>query len=208
MCIRDSATTYARLQEFRDVLTVEVAGNARVVRSSGGAATGSVVSEGMGYGLLLAGITAAAEARGSASWRAAIWFGEQLFAGWRRMCEESRESCQDDDPRARCGGRLKRTGEGPTRCRTPCVRYWRFDNQIRKQSDPGSAVDADEDALLGLVLLVQASDRESWPGWETVALWAYESCRAFLRFNTLPYAEGRLPRLGSCWGGWDCANPS
>ena len=136
-CTRDRplATTYARLQEFRDVLTVEVAGNARVVRSSGGAATGSVVSEGMGYGLLLAGITAAAEARGSASWRAAIWFGEQLFAGWRRMCEESRESCQDDDPRARCGGRLKRTGEGPTRGRTPCMPSWRFDNQIRKQSD-------------------------------------------------------------------------
>ena len=24
----------------------------------------------------------------------------------------------------------------------------------------------------------------------------------------VPHGEGRLPRLGSCWGGWDCSNPS
>ena len=152
-CSRDRplSSTFARLQEFRDVLTVEVAGNARVVRSSGGAASGGVVSEGMGYGLLLAGIAAAAEERGGASWRASLWFGEQLFVGWRRMAESSHSSCQDDDQRALCGGRLKRTGEGPTRGHSACLPAWRFDNQIRKQAGPGSAADADEDALLGLV---------------------------------------------------------
>ena len=58
-------------------------------------------------GLLLAGIAVASEPRGSANWRSAIWFGEQLFAGWRRMCEISKNSCQDD-PRLRCGGRRNR----------------------------------------------------------------------------------------------------
>ena len=122
---------------------------------------------------------------------------------------------------------------------------------------------------------MEASDEASWSGWAAVALWAYESCRAFLRWNTarantarhpnpnpnhqrthhehacpdhglhleylvphgeglhglpevaltyqgsayhgstyhgsagqVPHGEGRLPRLGSCWGGWDCSNPS
>ena len=152
-CTRDRplSSTFARLQEFRDVLTVESAGNARVVRSSGGAASGGVVSEGMGYGLLLAGIAAAAEERGSDSWRASLSFGEQLFVGWRRMAESTHSSCQDDDQRALCGGRPKRTGEGPTRGHSACLPAWRFDNQIRKQAGPGSAADADEDALLGLV---------------------------------------------------------
>ena len=152
-CTRDRplSSTFARLQEFRDVLTVESGGNARVVRSSGGAASGGVVSEGMGYGLLLAGIAAAAEERGSDSWRASLSFGEQLFVGWRRMAESTHSSCQDDDQRALCGGRPKRTGEGPTRGHSACLPAWRFDNQIRKQAGPGSAADADEDALLGLV---------------------------------------------------------
>jgi len=35
------------------------------------------------------------------------------------------------------------------------------------------------------VLLVEASDEASWSGWAAVALWAYESCRAFLRWNTV-----------------------
>lgn len=112
----------------------------------------------MGYGLLLAGVAAAAEERGGASWRAALRFGEQLFAGWRHMAESSYSSCQDNDPRALCGGRLKHTGEGPTRSHSACLPAWRFDNQIRKQPGSGSAADADEDALLGLM-----SDR-GWAG--------------------------------------------
>ena len=112
------------------------------MHSSGGVA-GGVVSEGMGYGLLLAGITAAVEERGSASWRSALFFGEQLFAGWRQMCDRTVNSCQNDDPHARCGGRLKRNGEGPSRGRSACLPAWKFDNQVKKQLGQGSAVDAD-----------------------------------------------------------------
>ena len=275
-CTRDRplSSTFARLQEFRDVLTMESAGNARVVRSSGGAASGGVVSEGMGYGLLLAGIAAAAEERGSDSWRASLSFGEELFVGWRRMAESTHSSCQDDDQRALCGGRPKRTGEGPTRGHSACLPAWRFDHQIRKQAGPGSAADADEDALLGLVRYVcggcigyrtmltmgiltrccwwrRPTRRAGRAGrrWRCGPMRAAEPssggtrCAPTQRANTVlsyhgsayhgstchgstchgstyydstchgstcqvPHGEGRLPRLGSCWGGWDCSNPS
>ena len=42
------------------------------------------------------------------------------------------------------------------------------------------------------VLLVEASDEASWSGWAAVALWAYESCRAFLRWE-----HGTNPNLTS-----------
>ena len=49
-----------------------------------------------------------------------------------------------------------------------------------------------------------------------VARWTYQSCRAFLEHNTEPHASKvasngqpqRMLKLGSCWGGWDCSNPS
>ena len=44
--------------------------------------------------------------------------------------------------------------------------------------------------------------------WERTASWTLESVRAFLRFNTVDAKGHRVPKLGSCWGGFDCANPS
>ena len=97
----------SRVLEFREKLTVvhQPASSLpfRVVRSSGGAA-GGIVSEGQGYGLLLAGVSLASQPAGSPAWRATLSFGEELFAGWRRMCELSKSACQDE-ARMRCGGR-------------------------------------------------------------------------------------------------------
>ena len=73
------------LTEFATDLTVLVpsdakyAPRARAVLSSGGVADGVVVSEGMGYGLLLAGVALASEPRDSECWRKALSLGEELF---------------------------------------------------------------------------------------------------------------------------------
>ena len=206
---RAAGSTSSRLIEFRERLTVvhQPASSSpfRVVRSSGGAA-GGVVTEGQGYGLLLAGVALAGQSIGSPGWRSTLSFGEELFAGWRRMCELSTNSCQDE-PRLRCGGRRKHDGERAEGF-APCLPSWQFDDELKKQRGAGSATDGDEDALLGLVLLLQSSSASSWPLWERTLSWTYESVRAFLHFNTVPNGRGRLTRLGSCWGGWDCNNPS
>ncbi|KAL1500493.1 hypothetical protein AB1Y20_013150 [Prymnesium parvum] len=205
-------SSLTRLLEFRDRLTLPLTPAGRAVQSSGGVA-GGVVSEGQGYGLLLAGLTLTSEARGSAGWQAALLFGEELFAGWRRMCELTRHGCQDDAQAsgAACGGKMnKRTGER-TKGIAACLPAWRFDESLRAQQSPGSATDGDEDALLGLILLISASDANAWPLWHSAVLWAFETARAFLRYNTIEAPRGlrgRLPRLGSCWGGFDCNNPS
>jgi hypothetical protein len=68
------ASTLARLVEFREKLTSlsPASGSAmpfRVVHSSGGAAgIKSVTSEGMGYGLLIAGVAVATQPEASCGW--------------------------------------------------------------------------------------------------------------------------------------------
>ena len=67
-----------------------------------------------------------------------------------------------------------------------------------------------------VLLLATAADapRPAW--WAQLSAWTYQSCRAFLRHNTVAHATRaaangaplRLLKLGSCWGGFDCANPS
>eukprot|EP00966_Prymnesium_polylepis_P305128 7050627-Prymnesium_polylepis.1 len=85
----DGTKALERLVQFRDALTAVVAirngYQVRAVRSSGGAA-GGVVSEGQGYGLLLAG-AAAASFGNHANRSLAIEMGYEFFLGWQRMCE-------------------------------------------------------------------------------------------------------------------------
>lgn len=209
------ASTLARLVEFREKLTSlsPASGSAmpfRVVHSSGGAAgIKSVTSEGMGYGLLIAGVAVATQPEASASWRAALTLGEELFAGWRRMCEMSKGGCQED-PHLWCGGLLKRDGVN-SKGFTACLPSWLFDAGVRTQAATGSATDGDEDALLGLVLLTEATSAQLWPQHEHTLSWTYESLRAFLTHgvsSSTDSAGRRVPKLGSCWGGFDCNNPS
>ena len=55
------------------------------------------------------------------------------------------------------------------------------------------------------------------PAWYTeVARWTYQSSMAFIEHLTVTHATllasngepQRILKLGSCWGGWDCNNPS
>ena len=100
-----------------------------------------------------------------------------------------------------------------------CLRSWKFDDQVTTEVGTGSAPDGDEDAILGMIVLLVATQhdepRPAW--WRSLAEWAYDSCSAFLQFNTAVHPAGRqatngqalrIVKLGSCWGGWDCANPS
>ena len=67
-----------------------------------------------------------------------------------------------------------------------------------------------------MLLLVLATEAEQPAWWDEVARWTYQSCRAFLEHLTEPHASKvasngqpqRMLKLGSCWGGWDCSNPS
>ena len=277
---------------------------ARVVLSSGGAA-GGVISEGQGYGLLLAATALATMPLDHAARPAAVTRAYQLFLGWQTMCERTelrrrhrhrqhRRSLQTSCDcswtgveRANCGG----SGDGSTCWRvccgdvsatsgeeesrseptTPgnatqpqpppppqqqpaytscqrqmahgcgqrasggvpslCLPSWKFNDDVSREVGTGSAPDGDEDAILGSIVLLAATShgaglsdddapaavaaRPAW--WDDVARWTYDSCAAFLLFDTAPHpaarpaANGharRAVKLGSCWGGWDCANPS
>jgi hypothetical protein len=92
----------------------------------------------------------------------------------------------------------------------PCLPHWKFDDRLTGAQGTGSAPDGDEDAILGMILLVLATknNRPTW--WTEVAQWAYTSSKQFYDSSTAPSGDGnwRIVKLGSCWGGWDCNNPS
>jgi len=204
----------ARLDQFRRELTSIVGRRAdpnndaatRAVLSSGGAASG-VVSEGQGYGLLIAGLLAASLDASHPRRAEVVAFALELYNGWLTMCERTVvNSCQTQ------------TCTTPDGSQHECLPSWKFDNSLTTEIGTGSAPDGDEDAILGMILLVLATKEDHpRPGWWVdVARWAYESCRAFLRELTVAHptrkaANGRpllALKLGSCWGGWDCNNPS
>ena len=100
----------------------------------------------------------------------------------------------------------------------PCLPSWKFDNQVMGEVGSDSAPDGDEDAILGMIVLLLATKaqvpRPTW--WLHLARWAYQSCHSFLVHSTQPHPRRlasngrpeRIVKLGSCWGGWDCLNPS
>jgi len=188
-------SSYARFTQFLTVLTTLEAGNARAVHSSGGAA-GGVVSEGQGYGLLLAGATAGSIGSSDPNFKWTTDRAYELFTGWKKMCTMSAgsSSCQGT---GYCNG-------------SPCLPHWKFDDRLSGPQGTGSAPDGDEDAILGMILLVLATkdNRPTW--WKEVATWAYWSSKQFYESSTTPSSDGmwRIVKLGSCWGGWDCNNPS
>lgn len=96
-----------------------------------------------------------------------------------------------------------------------CLPGWKHSGSLDYQVGSGSAPDGDEDAIVAMILAVQAV--ENWnekPSWyDEVRKFADASSSAFLTFNTLDdssYGDHRLLKLGSCWGGWkgNGQNPS
>jgi len=217
--------SYDRYIEFLDELTTTLDTNdaaTRVVQSSGGAA-GGVVSEGQGYGLLIGGATAASLASTTGTRSEAFDYSVEttmeLFRGWQQMCvrSDSRASCQQGSgPLCTYVDRGSGSSE-PLSRQVPCLPHWKFNNDLTVVEGAGAAVDGDEDAILGMILLLKAvepfrgdSSNSDFAWYEEVAQWVYESTQSFYAFNTV--ASGltgeRVVRLGSCWGGWDCNNPS
>eukprot|EP00930_Biecheleria_cincta_P043276 TRINITY_DN29730_c0_g1_i1.p1 TRINITY_DN29730_c0_g1~~TRINITY_DN29730_c0_g1_i1.p1 ORF type:complete len:1074 (+),score=175.39 TRINITY_DN29730_c0_g1_i1:111-3224(+) len=194
-----------RLSEFVVQLTDQpVQGSAaRAVHSSGGAA-GGVVSEGQGYGLLLAGVAFASLDSSNSKWEQTGDLAYEMFLGWRRMCELSASSgsCQDDEG-FKCGGG-----------NYPCLPHWKFGDDLTSVIGKGAAPDGDADALAGMLLAVMAARRtSSQPTWlDEMGRWTYETCVQFYESSTIssPTGSHRIVKLGSCWGGWgnDGQNPS
>lgn len=190
--------SFQRMVQFRDTLTtvVDPLKGTRAVQSSGGAA-GGVVSEGQGYGLLIGGTVVASLSPTDPRWATAVNFTYQVFLGWQRMCQLTNQgSCQQGG--YYCDGKY------------PCLPDWKFDGRLTAAQGTGSAPDGDEDAILGMILFAQATKNRGFPWWTEVAAWAYNSSKAFADFDTLlsPNGKNRIVRLGSCFGGWDCSNPS
>lgn len=190
--VGDSVT---RFSEWISRLTTMENNNAyRAVHSSGGAA-GGVVSEGQGYGLLMGGLVVASMPANHPKRQWALQTTYELFLGWKRMCQLSAGNghCQS---KFYCAG-------------APCLPHWKFNDQITSAQGTGSAIDGDEDAMLGMILLARSTDGANRPAfWQEVADHAHQTCKAFFEFGTALGPNGRAPKLGSCWGGWDCSNPS
>jgi len=165
----------------------------RAVHSSGGAA-GGVVSEGQGYGLFLGGAIVAVLPRGHARRAELTSRAYEYFLGWRKMCElTAADSCQEH---ALCGG------EGEAR--HECLPSWKFDDRLTAEIGTGSATDGDADAILGMLLLVLATEYDSpRPAWSS-KLTKHESgvfstrtdCTCIIRTqSSLPT---KLDRLHTC----------
>ena len=117
--------TLARLDEFTAALTSTVNTSTRVVHSSGGAA-GGVVSEGQGYGLLLAGAAAAALPSSHPRHADTTELALEYYWGWRRMCERTvANSCQDSHFCGEDGAH-------------ECLPSWKFDDAVEVEIGTGS----------------------------------------------------------------------
>ena len=142
----------------------------------------------------------------------------ELFEGWRTLCERSKHQKQSCQIFSSGGKRPFSCGDGWdwTFERFPCLphRRWAISTvPIPGLGDPldsDSDAAADADAILAMIVLVVRFEGEDKPWWREVGQWAYDSCKAFLHYNTETNGAGqeRLVRLGSCRGGWACANPS
>merc|ERR1712232_1433856 len=175
------------------------------VVASGGAAGGGnlVVSESQAYGLLITGTvlaswnTHAGQVSGSKRSKVLKSF-EGYYNFWKEMCKNSSKNqhthCQPN------GNYCKSSSGGNV-----CLPDWRHYMTGGSEST-GPAPDADEDAIVGIILAVKAVENDAnKPSWyEEARKWADASSTAFFEFNVdKSKSNFRLVKLGSCWGGWE-----
>lgn len=177
--------------------------NFSLVASGGAAGTGNlVVSESQAYALLITGtILASWDTHAgtiSASRRAdVITHFEGYFNFWKGMCKTSSNGYANCQP----NGKYCRDTSGSY----VCLPDWRHFKTGGSEST-GAAPDADEDAIVGIILAVKALENDAnKPGWwEEARLWADASATAFFNFNVdKSRGDHRLVKLGSCYGGWE-----
>jgi len=192
-------STLAKYDQFIASLTSPPASQSgpRYVHSSGGAA-GGVISEGQGYGIFAASVTAAIIGPSHARYNSVVDQAYNLFLGWKQMCLKSTsDGCQN--PRYCTSGSST----------VPCLPHWKFTDDLSSPWGTGSAPDGDEDAILGMIILARLTQNAKPAWWTDLAKWTYQSCKQFYQSETVAGASGtRIVKLGACWGGWDCQNPS
>lgn len=185
--------------------------NYALVASGGAAGSGNlVVSESQAYGLLITGSVLASwdthAGRVANSKRSdVIKSFEGYFNFWMEMCKNSSNK----------GSNCQSSGnycESSSGTKYVCLPDWRHYKTGGSEAT-GPAPDADEDAIVGIMLAVKAVENDAnKPVWyETARKWADASATAFFEFEVdKSKSDHRLVKLGSCWGGWggDGNNPS
>merc|ERR1711959_801068 len=168
--------------------------------ASGGAAGGGnlVVSESQAYGLLITGTvlaswnTHAGQVSGSNRSKVLKYF-EGYFNFWKEMCKNSSNKGSNCQPNGNyCGSSV-------------CLPDWRHYKTGGSEST-GPAPDADEDAIVGIILAVKAVENDAnKPSWyDEARKWADASSTAFYEFSVnKSKGDYRLVKLGACWGGWE-----
>merc|ERR1712048_642054 len=173
-----------------------------IIAEGGAAGDGSmVVSEGQAYGVLTAGLALVSMDENDENYEEVKNKFEGYYNGWVKMARNSKPApCQN-----------------PTYCdggNSPCLPGWKFEGDLNTIVGTGAAPDADEDAIVGMIIAVKAVENDDVrPIWyDDVVDWADRSCTQFLQDNTALSNTGshRIVKLGSCWGGWDASgnNPS
>ena len=170
-----------------DQLTAEVSSNPYTLAllASGGAAGGgsSVVTEGQAYGLFITGAvlaswdTHAAASNGNPDKQQVIHAFYGYFNGWAAMCRNSNgpDSCQSEQ--------LCQTGG----VSSVCLPHWKHKGDFSSAEGTGAAPDGDEDAIVGMIMAVQALANEAnKPDWyDEVRAWADASVAGYLSYNTI-----------------------
>jgi len=179
--------------------------------ASGGAAGGGnlVVSESQAYGLLITGTvlaswdTHAGQVSG-ANRNEVLRSFEGYYNFWKEMCKNSSNKSSN----CQSGGNYCKSGSNSY----VCLPDWRHYKTGGSEST-GPAPDADEDAIVGIILAVKAVENDAnKPSWyDEARKWADASASAFYDYEVdKSRGDYRLVKLGSCWGGWENSgnNPS
>merc|ERR1712085_193669 len=180
------------------------ADNYALVASGGAAGSGNlVVSESQAYGLLITGTILAswdthANKVPNSSRSEVLKYFEGYYNFWKQMCKDS----SNKSTNCQSGGNYCKDSNGGS---SVCLPDWRHYKTGGSEST-GPAPDADEDAIVGIILAVKAVENDAnKPSWYNEARkWADASATAFVEFETdNSKADFRLVKLGSCWGGWE-----
>eukprot|EP00751_Fragilariopsis_kerguelensis_P033136 CAMPEP_0170972222 /NCGR_PEP_ID=MMETSP0735-20130129/45900_1 /TAXON_ID=186038 /ORGANISM="Fragilariopsis kerguelensis, Strain L26-C5" /LENGTH=887 /DNA_ID=CAMNT_0011392751 /DNA_START=66 /DNA_END=2729 /DNA_ORIENTATION=+ len=190
--------------EGLDYITHKNSGdNYALVASGGAAGSGNlVVSESQAYGLLITGTILAswdthADKVQNSNRSEVLKYFEGYYNFWKQMCKDS----SNKSTNCQSGGNYCKDSNGGS---SVCLPDWRHYKTGGSEST-GPAPDADEDAIVGIILAVKAVENDAnKPSWYNEARkWADASATAFVEFETdNSKADFRLVKLGSCWGGW------
>eukprot|EP00962_Isochrysis_galbana_P018629 scaffold5372_cov114-Isochrysis_galbana.AAC.15 len=169
-----------------------------------------ITSRGQAQAFLIASIATAAAPPAAAEELLASAL--QLYNGWRRLCAESKDQHQECQVVPEGGRRPFTCGNGPSWRyeRFPCLPHHAFDHNIDRATGLGSHSDADADAIVAMIVLLVHHDGLGLAWWHPMGQWAYDSCKAFVHYNTVASASGdqRMIRTGACQRGWSCSDPT